>query len=161
MKIDYRHRMNGTTRSRGILGSRSGFTLVEMILVMVILAALAAVVVPKFAGRSKQAKETQARSQITNMELAIDSYEVDMGEFPRSGNNLQELINPPTGNNANAWQGPYLKKGGIPTDPWGNEYVYVFPGKNNLGSYDLYSSGPDGKAGSEDDITNWLDPDRN
>lgn len=152
MKININGSMGG-----GLNRERQGFTLVEMILVMVILAALAAVVVPKFAGRSKQAKETQAQSQISNMELAIDSYEVDMGEYPRSGNNLQELINPPSANNTTSWQGPYLKKGGVPLDPWGNAYVYVFPGKNNQGSYDLYSSGPDGKAGTDDDITNWLD----
>ncbi len=159
MKIEYRNQKG--PRSYRHIGNRNGFTLVEMILVMVILAALAAVVVPKFAGRSKQAKETQAKTQISNMELAIDSYEVDMGEFPRSGNNLQELVNSPSGNNTAAWQGPYLKKGGIPLDPWGNAYVYVYPGKNNQGSYDLYSAGPDGKAGTEDDITNWLDDNRN
>lgn len=138
-------------------GNRSGFTLVEMLLVLVILAALAAVVVPKFAGRSQQAKETAAKSQINSMEIAIDSYEVDLGEFPKSGNNLQELVSQPTGNNAKDWQGPYLKKGGIPKDPWGSDYIYTFPGKNNIGSYDLHSVGPDGKSGTEDDITNWLD----
>ncbi len=137
---------------------KSGFTLVEMLLVLVILAALAAVVVPKFAGRSKQAKETSAKSQISNLEIAIDSYEVDMGEYPKGGNNLQELITQPSGNASTSWVGPYMKKGAIPKDPWGNDYVYVFPGKNNIGSYDLYSMGPDAKAGSEDDITNWLDP---
>lgn len=140
------------------LRNELGFTLVEMLLVLVILAALAAVVVPKFAGRSQQAKETAAKSQVSNMEIAIDSYEVDMGEFPRSGNNLAELINQPSGNNVNAWQGPYMKKGAIPQDPWGQDYIYVFPGKNNVGSYDLYSIGPDGKSGTEDDITNWIDP---
>lgn len=131
---------------------QSGFTLVEMLLVLVILAALAAVVVPKFAGRSKQAKVTAAQSQISNLEIALDSFEVDNGYYPKGSDGLSELIEQP--NNAPDWRGPYIKKG-VPVDPWGNPYVYEYPGRKNSGGYDLSSNGPDGRAGGDDDVTNW------
>jgi len=131
---------------------RSGFTLVEMLLVLVILAALAAVVVPKFAGRSQQAKETAARSQIANIEIALDMFETDNGYYPSGSDGLEELVDQPS--NATSWQGPYLKKG-VPLDPWGNDYVYNYPGKQNNGGYDILSMGPDGRVGGSDDITNW------
>ena len=144
---------------RNLATRQRGFTLVEMLLVLVILATLAAVVVPKFAGRSKQAKVTATKSQISNLEIAIDLFEVDMGYFPKGGNDLRELIEEPNSNNVQDWQGPYLKKG-IPRDPWGNDYVYNYPGKMNIGSYDISSGGPDMKTGTDDDITNWQTEDR-
>ncbi|RTZ66973.1 MAG: type II secretion system protein GspG [Verrucomicrobia bacterium] len=144
---------------RNLATRQRGFTLVEMLLVLVILATLAAVVVPKFAGRSKQAKVTAAKSQISNLEIAIDLFEVDMGYFPKGGNDLRELIEEPNSNNVQDWQGPYLKKG-IPRDPWGNDYVYNYPGKMNIGSYDISSGGLDMKTGTDDDITNWQTEDR-
>ena len=143
---------NSATRQRG-------FTLVEMLLVLVILATLAAVVVPKFAGRSKQAKVTAAKSQISNLEIAIDLFEVDMGYYPKAGNDLRDLIEEPNSSSVQDWQGPYLKKG-IPKDPWGNDYIYNYPGKMNIGSYDISSGGPDMKTGTDDDITNWQTEDR-
>lgn len=130
---------------------RGGFTLVEMLLVLVILATLAAVVIPKFAGRSRQARETAASSQIANLEISIDAFEVDNGYYPRT---LDELVTPPS-NNSTDWRGPYLKKG-IPLDPWGGIYIYEYPGRRLPDSYDLTSPGPDGRIGSEDDIGNWL-----
>ena len=153
MKLDIsKTRRNLATRQRG-------FTLVEMLLVLVILATLAAVVVPKFAGRAKQAKVTAAKSQISNLEIAIDLFEIDMGYFPKAGNDLRDLVAEPNSNNVQDWHGPYLKKG-IPRDPWGNDYVYNYPGKMNIGSYDIYSGGPDMKTGTDDDITNWQTEDR-
>ncbi len=131
---------------------RSGFTLVEMLLVLVILATLAAVVIPKFAGRTQQAKITAAQTQIANLETSLDSFEIDNGFYPNSSDGLTALVTQP--NNAQDWKGPYMKKG-VPTDPWGNAYVYTYPGKNNQNGYDLMSMGPDGKAGGGDDITNW------
>ncbi len=128
-----------------------GFTLVEMLLVLVILATLAAIVIPKFAGRSQQAKITAAQSQISSIELALDSFEVDNGYYPKSGA-LSELTDAPA--NATNWKGPYLKKG-VPPDPWGNPYAYDYPGKHNPSGYDIVSNGPDGRNGTDDDINNW------
>jgi general secretion pathway protein G len=130
---------------------RDGFTLVEMLLVLVILAVLAAIVIPKFSGRSEQAKVTAAKSQISSIELALDAFEVDNGFYPKGNAGLTALIETPSG--AQNWKGPYLKKG-IPLDPWGNAYVYTYPGRNNA-DYDLMSMGPDGRAGGDDDIINW------
>jgi general secretion pathway protein G len=130
----------------------AAFTLVEMLLVLVILAVLAAIVIPKFSGRSQQAKETAAKSQISSMEIALDSFEVDTGSYPQGSSGLNALVDQP--NNVQNWKGPYLKKG-IPLDPWGNAYIYTSPGKNNSKGYDLSSVGPDGRSGTEDDIINW------
>ena|SRR5690606_13500258 len=130
------------------------FTLVEMLLVLVILAVLAAIVVPKMSGRSQQAKETAAQSQIKAIETALDAFEVDTGSYPRGNNGLSALVQMPS--NTQNWRGPYLKKG-IPTDPWGNAYVYTYPGKNNPDGYDILSMGPDGRVGGGDDVNNWDD----
>jgi len=129
---------------------RSAFTLVEMLLVLVILAVLAAIVIPKFSGRSQQAKETAAKTQIKSIELALDAFEVDTGAYPQGS--LDVLVNQPS--NAQNWRGPYLKQG-VPADPWGNPYTYVYPGKQNPKGYDISSMGPDGRAGGDDDINNW------
>jgi general secretion pathway protein G len=133
------------------INRRGGFTLVEMLLVLVILATLAAIVIPKMAGRSQQAKVTAAQSQISSIEMALDAFEVDNGYYPKTGG-LNDLLDPPA--NAPQWKGPYLKKG-VPLDPWGNAYTYEYPGKHNPNGYDIMSMGPDGRAGTDDDITNW------
>lgn len=133
---------------------KRGFTLVELLLVLVILATLAAIVIPKFAGRSEQAKVTAAKTQISTLGTALDAFEVDMGYYPSSSDGLQVLQVQPK--NPKNWRGPYLKQA-VPNDPWGNAYVYDYPGKHNAGSYDLMSAGPDGRTGSDDDINNWSD----
>lgn len=131
--------------------STSAFTLVEMLLVLVILATLAAIVYPKLAGRSEQARVTAAQTQISSFSTALDAFEVDNGYYPRGKAGLLDLVQPPR--DATSWKGPYLKE--IPKDPWGNDYTYESPGRYNQTSYDLASPGPDAKSGSEDDITNW------
>lgn len=128
------------------------FTLVEMLLVLVILAVLAAIVIPKFSGRTQQAKEAAAKTQLKSIELALDSYEVDTGSYPQGSAGLNGLVDEPNG--VQNWKGPYLKQG-IPNDPWGNAYIYVCPGRNNAKGYDISSMGPDGRVGGDDDITNW------
>ncbi len=141
-----------TTASRLIRqpgGARTGFTLIEMLLVLAILATLIAIVAPHLAGRSEQAKFTAAQTQIAAFESAIDAFEVDNGRYPRG---LDELIELPS--DTPNWRGPYLKKA-APLDPWGNPYVYECPGRRNTMGYDLYSVGPDGRAGGDDDIGNW------
>ena len=130
---------------------REGFTLVEMLLVLVILAVLAAVVVPRFAGRSKQARVAAAETGISTLETALDVFEMDNGYFPKSGD-LEALVEQP--NNTPHWKGPYIKRG-VPKDPWGNDYLYEYPGRRNVNGYDLSSFGPDGRAGGDDDIVNW------
>ena len=135
--------------------SARAFTLVEMLLVLVILAVLAAIVIPKFAGRSQQAKETAAKTEISGFGIALDAYEVDSGSYPQGSAGLNALVQQPS--NAQSWKGPYLSKGTIPPDPWGNAYIYTYPGKNNPKGFDLSSVGPDGRAGGDDDITNWDD----
>jgi len=138
--------------SRSAALRRRAFTLVEMLLVVTIIGILAALVLPKIMGRSEQARTTAARADINGgIKSALDSFEVDNGYYPKGKNGLGDLVNQPR--DAKNWHGPYLDK--LPTDPWSSPYIYEYPGKHNQSSYDLYSVGPDGKAGTEDDIGNW------
>lgn len=130
---------------------RRGFTLIELLLVMVILAVLAAIVVPKFTSRTKQAKETAAKTDISAFDLALDSFEVDNGHYPSSDEGLNALMTQPS--DATNWKGPYLKK--LPNDPWGHPYVYRYPGQHNTNGYDVLSIGEDGQEGTADDVNNW------
>jgi len=131
---------------------RHGFTMVELLLVLVILATLAAVVVPKFTGRTVQAKITAAATEIASIEVALDAFEIDNGFYPEGADGLKLLVERP--GDAPQWRGPYLKKA-VTADPWGRPYLYECPGRHNESGYDLSSMGPDGKAGGDDDITNW------
>ena len=131
---------------------RRAFTLIELLLVLVILGVLAGIVVPRFGGQTERARETAAQSQIATFGTALDAYEIDMGNYPKGKNGLQELVVAPR--NSSTWKGPYLKSD-IPNDPWNNAYVYEAPGKNNPSSYDLMSMGKDGRVGGDDDIANW------
>lgn len=126
------------------LGQESGFTLIEVLLVVVIIGILAAVVLPRIGGRTKQAQVAAANASIENISLALDMYEVDNGNYPSS---LQALIT--KGSELN-WKGPYIKKGEMPLDPWGKEFVYSV--KEN--GYEIKSYGPNGADGGGDDITN-------
>ena len=133
---------------------RIGFTLVELMLVVIITAALAAMVLPRLAGRSKQAKISVARTDISaNIAVALDLYELDNGRFPTAEQGLAALRKKPSSfPEATNWNGPYLKK--EPKDPWGNPYQYKYPASHEEYDYDLYSLGPDGIE-SDDDIGNW------
>ena len=131
----------------------SGFTLVELLLVLTILGILAALVIPKFSGRTEQAKLTAAQTQISNFGSALDQFEIDNGYYPRGKAGLADLIVAPR--DASSWRGPYLKTDQIPNDPWGNPYIYECPGKHNPSSYDLSSAGLDARSGTEDDVCNW------
>lgn len=132
----------------------TGFTLIELMLVIVIIAALASMVVPRLAGRSEEAKIGAAKADIKgNLSLALRLYEVDNGQYPTSEQGLQALLqkpaSPPLSTN---WRGPYIEQD--PVDPWGRPYVYAYPGTHPPRDYDLYSLGPDGVEGT-DDVTNW------
>jgi len=133
------------------LPRRSGFTLIELLLVIAILGVLAALIVPKFAGRTEQARQAAAQTDIANIGTQLDAFEVDNGSYPRGKNGLNDLVTQPR--DAQNWRGPYLKE--LKNDPWGNPYIYEFPGKNNASGYDLSSMGPNGKANDDDDVTNW------
>jgi general secretion pathway protein G len=129
----------------------NGFTLIELLLVLVILAVLAAVVVPKFTHRSEEAKVAAAKADIAAFDVALDAYEIDNSRFPTSDEGLNALVQAP--GTATAWKGPYIKRA-VTNDPWGNPYIYRAPGQHNPTGYDLYSYGPDGREGN-DDIDNW------
>jgi general secretion pathway protein G len=130
--------------------TRGAFTLIELLLVMVILAILAAVVVPRFTGLSKDASIKAAMTQISNLKTSLSAYEIDNGGFPTTEQGLNALIANP-GNLPN-WK-KYLDVDKVPLDPWGHEYIYRCPGSNGK-DYDLFSVGPDGQEGSSDDIGN-------
>ncbi len=133
---------------------KKGFSLIEIMLVVIIIGVLVAMVVPNIAGRGEQARKTAARTDIeSNISTALDLYHMDTGTYPSATDGLQGLLAAPSSGPA-SWNGPYLKKKKVPKDPWGRDYVYAFPGKNNSQSFDLSSMGPDGVE-SADDITNW------
>lgn len=131
-----------------------GFTLIELMLVIIIIGALAAMVVPRLAGRSEEARAGAAQADINgNLSLALRLYEVDNGRYPSSEQGLAALMAKPTSPPAPAnWKGPYIERD--PKDPWGRPYVYQYPSGHPPRDYDLSSLGPDGKA-SDDDIANW------
>ena len=137
---------------RNLINVRHAFTLIELLLVLVILGILAAVIVPKFAGRPEQARKSRAQADVKSIETALDMFEVDNGRYPTSEEGLQALITQP-GNLSN-WHGSYLKGAGT-KDPWGNPYVYRYPGSQNANGYDLFSTGQDGKDSSGNEINNW------
>lgn len=130
---------------------KKGFTLIEMMLVVIIIGILASMVIPRLTGRSEQARINAAKADVnSNISTALKLYELDNGTFPTTQEGLNALLNKvPSATN---WKGPYLEH--KPIDPWGREYQYKCPGVHNPNGYDLYSLGKDGVE-SEDDIGNW------
>ncbi|WP_434514410.1 type II secretion system major pseudopilin GspG [Dechloromonas sp. ARDL1] len=130
-----------------------GFTLLELLVVMVIIGLLAGYVGPKYFSQIGKSEVKAARAQIDALEKALDQYRLDVGRYPNAEQGLASLMKNPGGEKR--WQGPYLKKD-VPADPWGNAYQYRQPGEH--GEFDLFSYGKDGKPGGEEenaDITNW------
>ncbi|MFB3895031.1 MAG: type II secretion system major pseudopilin GspG [bacterium] len=136
--------------------NQKGFTLIEIMVVVIIIGVLAALVVPQFTGRTERARIAAAKTQIDSLfSTALDMYEADNGTYPSTDQGLAALrVQPTTDPAPKNWKGPYLKKD-VPLDPWGNAYVYTYPGTHNTAGYDLYSYGPDGQDGTDDDIANW------
>jgi general secretion pathway protein G len=130
--------------------SERGFSLIELIVVLVILGLLAAVVAPNVYNKLAKGKDQIARIQIKEIEGAIQLYSFDVGRNPESGEGLDALVRNP--GNLESWKGPYMSKA-LPADPWGKPYLYRSPGQH--GDYDLFSPGADGTEGNDDDICNW------
>lgn len=129
-----------------------GFTLIELLIVMAIIGMMAALVGPTLFDKFFRAQRDAAKAQITSLGGALDQHRMDTFKYPQS---LEGLIKNTTGKST--WQGPYLRKEGIPKDPWGNDYQYKYPGTNGH-DYDLFSFGADGKQGGEGDdadVVSW------
>ncbi len=140
-----------TTRTS--LSKSAGFTLLELLVVIVIIGILASYVGPKYFGQVGKSEAKVARAQIDAFEKSIDQFRLDTGHFPTTTQGLNALTTKPT--NEPKWDGPYLKKA-VPVDPWGNPYQYRQPGQH--GEYDIFSYGRDGQpggTGEDADITNW------
>ena len=142
----FHHEPHAHKRSRG-------FTLLELLVVLVILGLLVGVVAPRFFGQVGKSEVKVATAQIRALEDALDQYRLDVGRYPGTEQGLAALNTQPSG--VSRWQGPYLRKG-VPNDPWGNPYQYRSPGEH--GEFDLFSLGSDGQpggSGEASDITNW------
>lgn len=127
------------------------FTLVELLLVVTIIGILAGAVLVNIGGQTQKAKITRARSDIETISTALSLYEITIGQYPTTDQGLQALIEDPGG--VSGWDKPFLNKKNF-NDPWGNEYNYRYPADQGI-NFDLYSTGPDGQEGTEDDIGNW------
>jgi general secretion pathway protein G len=140
---------------RGIAGHRNelGFTLMELLVVMIIIGLLAGYVAPKYFAQIGKSEIKTARIQIDSLEKSLDQYRLDTGHYPSTEQGLGALYTRPA--DEAAWDGPYLKKA-APADPWGQSYAYRYPGEH--GEYDLFSYGKDGQPGGDNeaaDIANW------
>jgi general secretion pathway protein G len=136
--------------------ARRGFTLLEILIVIGIIALLAAFVVPNFIHTSDNAKKDLAKVAVSSggtLGMQLDIYHTHMGKYPTS---LKELVEKPDGEDAAKWAGPYIKDMNSLKDPWGEDLQYKFPGElHGEENYDLWSKGPDKQVGTDDDITNW------
>jgi general secretion pathway protein G len=132
---------------------RLGFTLIELLLVLMILVVLGAMAIGMFTGTQERALKDAAKGQIGIFDHQIELYKLHMRTVPGA---LEDLIQQPSGDEASSnWEGPYIKASKLPDDPWGKPYRYSAQGKRNANGYDIWSVGPDGQDGTDDDIGNW------
>ena len=146
------------TRTIKKLTESSGFTLIEIMVVIIILGILATLIAPRLMDRPEEAKQIKARIQIASLETALKLYKLDNGMYPDTEQGLQALVEKPeTGQTSGKWRkGGYLEKGRVPRDPWKNEFIYLSPGMH--GDYDIISYGADGVPSGEDknkDVNSW------
>ena len=134
--------------------AQGAFTILELLLVLVIMAVLAGIVASRFTGQSQNARVKAAMTQLQNFSLGLNRFEIDLGRYPSSSEGLTVLFERPSGADK-AWQGPYLDGKQVPVDQWGNPWNYRYPGQQRTDGFDLWSNGPDGREGGDDDITNW------
>ncbi len=138
----------------GAYARTRGMTLIEILVVLVLIGVVMGIVGGNFIQRGEKAKRDAARIEIGQIGQTLDLFKLEVGRYPTSQEGLQALIAQPSG--VNNWNGPYWKKSTVPKDPWGNDYLYAFPGQH--GAYDIVSYGADGKEGGEGadkDITSW------
>ena len=140
------------------MGQTHGFTLIELMVVIVILGILVGLIVPRIMGRPEEAKQLKAKLTISVLESSLRLYKLDNGAYPTTEQGLTALVTAPdTGNTTSSWrEGGYIEKGRIPKDPWGNDFIYLSPGVH--GEYDIISYGFDGVPGGEGkdkDINSW------
>jgi len=132
----------------------AGFTLIEIMLVVIIIGVIAALVAPSLVGKAEKSRQTAAKADVRGgLATALGLYEQDTGSYPTTAEGLDALIKAPDG--VTNWKGPYLTTSEIPADPWGRPYVYTCPGVHNTNGYDLVSYGKDGKDGGGDDVANY------
>ncbi|MBF0493824.1 MAG: type II secretion system major pseudopilin GspG [Candidatus Omnitrophica bacterium] len=136
------------------LSGQKGFTLIEILMVVVIISALAAMIIPRLTGRTEQARESIAKADVqVNIPTALKLYELDNGRYPTSEQGLQALVQKPASDPVPSnWNGPYVESKSV-VDPWGRTYVYRYPGSHGP-DYDLLSLGVQGQEGDKN-ITNW------
>ena len=132
-------------------GKQEGFTLLEIMVVVIILGIIAATIVPQFIGQTQQAKENTAKATVAELEQAVERFNLNMDRHPTTDEGLKVLVDPPTGQEKN-WRGPYMQSDSVPKDPWGNDYIYECPGRHGSNPYDLSSSGA---PGTDKVIANW------
>jgi general secretion pathway protein G len=147
--------VNRTTHYQGICNDQRGFTLIEIMVVVIIIGSLAAIVAPNVIGRVDDAQITKAKAEISNIENAMKFYRLDNFSYPSTEQGLESLVNKPADPGIKNWKtGGYMDR--VPQDPWGNPYLYLNPGSK--GEIDIYTLGRDGRPGGEgvdSDIGNW------
>ncbi len=139
---------------------QKGFTLLEIMVVVVIMGLLASVVATNVMGSKEEASIQKAQIDIKSLDEALEMYKLDNHKYPTTEQGLDALVNKPTSSPEpkNYRSGGYIKD--LPLDPWDNDYVYIYPGVHNNRGFDIYSMGPDGEPETDDDIGNWKDKDR-
>ena len=148
--------MSAHSKSRHCRQDSRGFTLIEMMVVVVVIGILASIIIPQFVGTTQDAKISAAKGTISELDGAIERFYVNMDRYPTAEEGLKVLVDAPADDDAKKWRGPYIKL--LRNDPWGNPYQYLIPGTHHTTSFDLWSRGADGADGGEGenaDIGNW------